>query len=170
MKFLSAPVSRPLSILAAFAFAFSQQAAFAQTGRAAPSLEGIWKVTKVVKAGVANTDPQPGLMIFSRGYYSTTRVLSNEARQQAPAPKDPEKLTDAEKIARYEEWALYAASAGTYEVKGDTLITHNVVAKMVRGMTLTEQAEIKFEGDTFVARPKPGQPNSDRQTTYTRLR
>ena len=90
-----------------------------------------------------------------------------------PAPKrDPEKLTDAEKLARYDEWAPYAASAGTYEVKGDTLITHNVVAKMVpHGMTLTEQATIKFEGDTFVA-PGPSrvEPNSDRQTTYTRLR
>jgi hypothetical protein len=85
-------------------------------------------------------------------------------------PKDPEKLTDAEKIARYDEWAPFAASAGTYEVRGNTLVTHNVVAKMVRGMTLTEQATIKFEGDTFVASPKPGEPNSDRQTTYTRVR
>jgi hypothetical protein len=32
------------------------------------SLEGVWKVTKVVQAGVVNTNPQPGLLIFTRGY------------------------------------------------------------------------------------------------------
>ena len=167
MKFLSAPVSRSLFILAAFALA---QPAFAQEGLTAQSLEGVWKITRVVQAGVTDTNPQPSLQIFSRGYFSIIRVNGHETRKESPAPKDPEKLTDAEKIARYDEWAPYAASAGTYEVKGDTLITHNVVAKMVRGMTLTEQATIKFEGDTFIARPKPGEPNSDRQTTYTRLR
>ena len=44
------------------------QVAFAQEGLTAKSLEGVWKVTKVVQAGVANNDPQPGLLIFSRGY------------------------------------------------------------------------------------------------------
>jgi hypothetical protein len=88
----------------------------------------------------------------------------------SPVPKDPEKLTDAEKIARSNEWAPFGASAGTYEVRDNTLITHAVVAKNVGTMTLTEQATIKFEGDTFIAHPKPGEPNSDRQTTYTRVR
>ena len=171
MKFLSAPGSRPLLILATFAFAFSQQAAFAQEGPTAKSLEGVWKVTKVVQAGVVNTNPQPGLLIFTRGYYSTTRVTASEARKQSPAPKDPAHLTDAEKIAFYNEWAGYAASAGTYEVKGNTIINHNILAKMVGGMTLTEEAVIlNFDGSSFVATPKSGNPNSDRQTTYTRVR
>lgn len=135
------------------------------------SLEGVWKVTKVVQAGVVNTNPQPGLMIFTRGYYSATRVIATEPRKQSPAPKDPAHLTDAEKIALYNEWVGYAASAGTYEVKGDTIINHNILAKMVLGMTLTEEAVISnFDGNSFVARPKPGNPNSDRQTTYTRVR
>jgi hypothetical protein len=134
MKFLSAPVSRPLAllILATFAFAISQQAAFAQGGPTAESLEGVWKVTKVVKAEVTYTNPQPGdLAIFSPGYFSFVRVTSSEARQQSPAPKDAEKLTDAEKVARYDEWAPFGASAGTYEVRDNTLVTHGVVAKMV---------------------------------------
>jgi len=169
---LSAPVSRSfaLIILAALAFAFPGQPAFAQEALTAKSFEGVWKITRVVKAGVADTDPQPSLQMFSRGYYSIIRINSIEARKAAPLPKDPKKPTDTEKIALYDEWAPYAASAGTYEVKGNTLITHNIVAKMVRGMTLTEEATIKFEGDTFVASPMPGQPNSDRQTTYTRVR
>jgi hypothetical protein len=135
------------------------------------SLEGVWKVTKVVQAGIVNTNPQPGLLIFTRGYYSATRVTASEARKQSPAPKDPAHLTDAEKIAFYNEWAGYVASAGTYEVKGNTIINHNILAKMVGGMTLTEEAIIlNFDGNSFVATPKAGNPNSDRQTTYTRVR
>jgi len=146
--------------------AFAQQA-----GPTAESIEGVWKVTKVVQAGVVNTNPQPGLLIFTRGHYSSTRVTASEARKQSPAPKDPAHLTDADKIAYYNEWAGYAASAGTYEVKGNTIINHNILAKMVRGMTLTEEATIiSFDGNSFTATPKSGNPNSDRQTTYTRVR
>jgi hypothetical protein len=169
----SAPIPRSVAlfVLATTAFTFPGQAAFAQESLTAKSLEGVWKVTKVVQAGVANANPQPGLLIFMRGYYSTTRVTASEARKQAPAPKDPAHLTDAEKIALYDEWAGYGASAGTYEVRGNTIINRNVVAKMVRGMTLTEDAIIqKFDGNSFVASAKPGSPNSDRQTTYTRIR
>ena len=148
-----------------------QQAAWAQAGLTAQSLEGVWKVVKVVQGGVVNTNPQPGLLIFTRGYYSATRVTANEARKQSPMPKDPAHLTDAEKIAYYNEWAGYAASAGTYEVKGDTLINHNMLAKMVRGMTITEEAAIlNFDGNSFIATPKSGNPNSGRQTTYTRVK
>jgi hypothetical protein len=161
-----------LAFVAVFCcFTFGQQAACAQEGLTAKALEGVWQVTKVVQAGVVNTNPQPSLYIFSRGYYSALRVNGSEPRTQAPAPKDPTHLTDAEKIALYNEWAPYAASAGTYEVKGNTIINHNVVAKMVRGMTITEEAIISnFDGNSFVARPKPGNPNSDRQTTYNRVK
>jgi hypothetical protein len=161
--------SLPLILLATLAI--PGQAALAQEALTAKSLEGVWKVSKVVTAGVVNSNPQPGLLIFTRGYYSALRVNGSEPRKASPEPKDPAKLTDTEKLARYEEWAPYAASAGTYEVKGNTMINHNSVAKMVRGMTITEEAIIlKFDGNSFVAGPKPGNPNSDRQTTYTRVR
>jgi len=156
-----------LLILATFTFAFPGQIAFAQEGLSAKSLEGVWKITKVVKAGVTNNNPQPGLTIFSHGYFTLIRVNSNEARQPSPTPKDPAKLTDAEKIARYDEWAPSEASAGTYEVKGNTLIAHFIVAKAA-GRT-SEEATIKFEGDTFVASSPPGSPKNE-QTTYTRVR
>jgi len=160
-----------IGIAALCCLAVGHQAAFAQAGLTAASLEGVWKVSKVVQAGVVNANPQPGLLIFTRGYYSATRVTANDARKQSPAPKDPAHLTDAEKIAYYDEWAGYAASAGTYEVKGNTIINHNILAKMVRGMTLTEEATIiSFDGNSFTATPKSGNPNSDRQTTYTRVR
>ena len=169
----SAPVSRPLGLLiwAPFLVASAQQTARAQQAPTAQSLEGVWKVTKVVSAaGVTDTTPQPGLAIMTRGYFSVTRVTSGAARRQSPTAKDPAKLTDAEKIARHDEWAPFGAVAGTYEVRGNTLITHNIVAKNVRGMTLTEEATIlQIDRDMFVATHKPGEPNSGRQTTYTRV-
>ncbi len=108
-----------------------------------------------------------------REAYSILRDNSPRPRKPAPWAEDPAKLTDAEKIAKYEEWAPYAASAGTYEVKGDTLITHNVVAKQASGMTGTDVATFKFVGDTFVLHPMPG-PDAPRgetvERTYTRVR
>jgi len=152
----------------AFIFAVSGQAAFGQEPLTAKSFEGVWKATRFVVTGAnarTDTNPQPSLLIFYRGYYSIVRDNSREPRKQAPDPKDPAKPTDAEKIAKYDEWAPFAASAGTYEVKGNTLITHNVLAKQVKGVTKTEEATIKFEGDSFVA----GAPDSDTQITYTRV-
>jgi hypothetical protein len=152
------------------------QAAFAKGHPTRRSLEGVWRITKVVVPAGPNagtdTHPQPGLQIFYRGYFSIVRDVSGAPRSPSPPPGDPNNLTDAEKIARYEEWAPFGASAGTYELEGDTLITHNIVAKQVRGANLTEAATIRFEGrDTFVATAKsePGVPPG-RQTTYKRVR
>jgi hypothetical protein len=164
---------RLLAFVAAFCcFTFARQAAFAQEGLTAKALEGVWQVTRVVKAGVVDTNPQASLAIFSRGYFSIIRV--NEPRQPSPNPKDTANLTAEEKIARYNEWASFTASAGLYEVSGNTLITHSVVAKVAGAMrpAQPEEATIKFEGDRFVLFPKsaPGAPPSDIQRTYTRLR
>jgi hypothetical protein len=163
---LSTGISRSFALIALFALSCP---GFAQPALTAKSLEGVWKVTKIVKAGVADTNPQPALLIMTRGYFSATRV--NAARKQAPPPKDAANLTDAEKIALYNEWTGFGASAGTYELKGNTVISHNMVAKMAKGMTVTEEALIeKFDGNSFVAKPTPGSPNGDRETVYTRVR
>lgn len=168
----SVPVCTLALLLCATLVAYSQQSAFAQQGLTAQYFEGVWKITKVVTPeAVADINPQPGLAIFSGGYFSVTRVTSSVAREPSPPPKNPAQLTDAEKIARHDEWAPFGGAAGTYEIKGDTLVTHNIVAKAARGMTLTEQATIqRIDSDTFVATPPPGEPNAGRQTTYTRVR
>src|SRR5215213_5304516 len=107
-------------------------AAFAQT--AASPIDGVWKVTEVVTTG-ANaatvTNAQPGIVIFTRGYYSWVAVNGTAARTQSPTPKDPAKLTDAEKVARYTEWNPFTANSGTYETKGSTLTRNLQVAKNV---------------------------------------
>jgi hypothetical protein len=165
-----APSRSPaLLFLAVATLALSTPLARAQQAMTAQSFEGVWKVTKVVRTGAhagTDTHPQPSIAIMYKGYYSLIRDNSREPRKQAPAPKDPANPTDAEKIAKYDEWAPFAASGGTYEVKGNTLITHNVVAKQVKGVTATEEATITFEGDSFVA----GGPDSQTRLTYTRVR
>ena len=145
-----------MAMAATFTFAAPAPIALAQQVPTTKSLEGVWRITKVVTAGVIDTHPQPSLQIFSRGYYAIIRDNAKEARQASVVAKDSSKLTVEEKLARYDEWAPYAASAGTYEVKGDTLVTHNIVAKNVAGSSLTEEATIKFAGDTFVAAPEAG--------------
>jgi hypothetical protein len=161
-------VSRPRRLaLAAFAaVALTQPAAAAQT---AQSFEGVWKLTRIVRAGPkgpVEAHPQGSLLMFHQGYYSVLIDYSPQARKPAPEPKDPARPTDAEKIAKYDEWAPYVASAGTYEVIGERLITHNVVAKQAKGMTKTEEVTFKLVGDRFVARA----PGKDVELTYTRVR
>ena len=161
-----------LGVVAALTFGFAGQAAFAEGRLAAKSFEGVWRITKVVTNAGTDSHPQPGLEIFYRGYFSIIRDNSSEPRAPSAAPEDPTRLTDSEKVARYDEWAPFGASAGMYEVKGDTIITHNLVAKQVRGVGMTEEATVRFEGaDTFVATAKsePGVP-AGRETTYTRVR
>lgn len=160
-----------LVIAAICAFVVMAPAASAREPVTAKSFEGIWKVTKVVSPdGAVDERPQPSLVIFSRGYFSVIRDTGSGPRVQAPAPKDLTKLTDEEKLGLYQEWANFGASGGTYEIKGDTLVTRNDIAKMVRGVGLIEQAIVTFEGETFTAQPKPGEPNAGRLTTYTRIR
>jgi hypothetical protein len=155
--------------------ALAAHATSAQDAPRTDPFEGVWRITKVVWPGPnghTNAHPQPSLEIFHGGYFTIIRDNAAEPRTASPAARDPAKLTDAEKIARYEEWAPFGASGGAYEVKGDTLVTHNIVAKQAGGMTITEEATVAFEGpDTFVATAKvePGVP-AGRQTTYTRLK
>jgi hypothetical protein len=176
---LSTPRSRSL-VLAGMAVSFFGlygQAAFSGPTVTAKALEGVWKVTKVAKLGsdaASDTHPQPSLAIYSRGYFTILRDNSSEPRKPAPLAKDPAKPTDAEKLAKYEEWAPYSASGGTYEVKGDRIITHNVVAKQAGGTTATEEAIIvKFSNNTLVVRPlatPAGPPGEAVERTYTRVR
>src|SRR5215471_9959159 len=84
-----------LPVLAAFIFAVSGQVAFGQEALTAKSFEGVWKVTRFVTTGAnarTDTNPQPCLLIFYRGYYSIVRDNSREPRKQSPEPKDPAKL------------------------------------------------------------------------------
>ena len=152
----------------------SASAAFAQTKS---PVEGVWKAAEVIPASSDTTEkpkpitnPQPGLLIFTKGYYSVVAVTGANPRTAVDA-KDRQNLTDAEKIAFYEQWRAFAANSGTYEIKGTTLTRRPSVAKNVGVMTSQEAivSEFKMEGpNTLWLIPPVDRPN-DPRVKWTRL-
>jgi hypothetical protein len=143
-------------------------------------LEGVWKVVEVVPPGsntpekpsTSITNPQPGLLVFTKGYYSGMAITADQPRAELAPAKDPSNLTDAEKIARYEHWSRFIANAGTYEFNGSTLTMHAMVAKNQERMTTasTITYEIKLEAPkTFWLIPTSDRAASDPRVKFTRL-
>ncbi|HET6768869.1 MAG TPA: lipocalin-like domain-containing protein [Chitinophagaceae bacterium] len=132
-------------------FLLVTRAAFTQTKN---PFEGAWKIVEYVRPGKSSTgkdttitDPQPGQFIFTRSYFSRMFVMEDRARPAVAPVKDPQNVTDAEKIARYEQWKPFAANAGTYEIKGATIIFHVIVAKSVNIMTRGKPNILEFRLD-----------------------
>jgi hypothetical protein len=152
-------------------------------------IEGVWRGTSTVVTGAnasANRNRQPNIFIYTKGYYSMlTQDGGAPARPRTvlDPPKDPARLTDAEKLARYEHWAPVGATSGRYEVKGTTYYQYPLVAKnqaadvITRNQTgklgtVAANSELVFpDGKTMiqVAKSAPGQPVSESRRTYTRL-
>jgi len=140
-------------------------------------IEGVWKYAEVVVPGKNSaekdttiTNPQPGLIIFTKSYYCTVAVY--EPRAAVAPAKDPKNLTDAEKIARYEQWRPFAANAGTYEIQGSTIVRHPIVTKNVGNMTRGTPSfqEFKLEGpNTLWLLPTAGTPATEPRVKLTRL-
>ena len=142
----------------------------AQQGATSP-IDGVWKITEIVTTGAnaaTNSSPQPSLVIFARGHYSWLHIGGATPRKQRAAAATPGKLTEAEKIAAFEEWNPFTANSGTYEVKGNTLTRRRLVAKnefaMGAAPPLIEQYTL--EGDTLRITSEP--PNA--QGTQTRYK
>jgi hypothetical protein len=147
---------------------------FAQTK--SPSIEGVWQISSIVTTGanaVNITTPQPSLITFAKSHYSWVSVNGTAARPKFADAKDPNKLTDAEKIARFEQWNPFTGQAGRYQVNGNTLTRRPAVAKNVAVMTtnppIVEQATLQGNKLTLVAKSAPGQPASQTTTTLTRV-
>jgi len=123
----------------------SASGGFAQTKS---PVEGAWRIAEWVERGETITNPQPGLIIFTRGYYSVAIVM--KPRAALGPTKDPQNLTDAEKIDRFEQWRPFTAISGTYEVKGSMLVMRPIVAKNVWDMTrqTPQEPTFKLEGPT----------------------
>lgn len=139
-----------------------------------PALQGAWRVTEVVVTGAnasTNSSPQPGLYVFTRQHYSIITVGGTTARKSPPAPKDPAKPTDAEKLAQYDVWNPFTANSGTYQVAGNTLTTRPLVAKNPGVMGGTQTREFKIDGNTLtlIQKSPAGQPASETRTKLTRL-
>ena len=139
-----------------------------------PSLQGVWRVTSVVTTGAGasnNPSPQPGIYIFTKQHYSIIFVRGTAPRKAVPDAANPAKLTDAEKITRFEAYDPYTANSGTYETKGATVTTHAIVAKNPGSMGTSLTREFKITGNTLtvVQKSSPGEPISQTTTTLTRI-
>lgn len=142
----------------------------------AMSIDGVWKVTHVVITGanpLTVDKPLENLTIFSHGHYANVGNQGDKPRTASPPLKEPGKPTDAEKLARYEEWAPIGAQAGTFELKGNKLTRTPIVAKNVIAVTTgAYTSDVKLTGDTLVVVTKApaGQPAREQTVTLTRVK
>jgi hypothetical protein len=142
---------------------------------ATPSIEGVWKTISVVNTATGVTQKPPAsIVIYTKNHF--TIVETNNGRQFPPPapPKVEGKLTDAEKLARYEDWAAVTVNSGTYEIKGNMLIRRPLLNKEspAPGAKTYPEAvrELKFEGNNTmlqIVRAADGKNTTTR--TYTRL-
>jgi hypothetical protein len=145
------------------------------------SMKGVWRGTTSVRTGAdpqSNLNRQPNILIYTETHYCQVAqdggVAALPSRKPVAAPKDPNKLTDAEKIARYEQWAPLGVQCGRYTVKGNSYIHHPVVQKAPpeTGTTYPDQNPVEFrlEGNnTLVQFAKTADGKSENRRTYTRL-
>lgn len=141
---------------------------------AADSVVGVWKVAEVVTTGAGQETiktPQPGLLFLTKSHYSISRIMSAGQRAKFAAPKNADALTDAEKIARFEQWGPFQSNAGTYEIKGTTLTTHPTVAKNQDIVGSTSAMEVKLEGEALwlITKSPAGAPVSETRVKWVRV-
>ena len=140
-----------------------------------PSLQGAWRVTEIVVTGAnaaTNKSPQPSLYVFTRQHYSIMTVNGTAPRKDFGTPKDPARLSDAEKMARYEVWDAFTANSGTYQVSASALTTRPLVAKnpgVMTGPVATREFRIVGNTLTLIQKSAAGQPASETRTTLTRV-
>jgi Lipocalin-like domain len=131
----------------AFTLVLVSAVAFGQS-KSSP-LTGAWRVTQVQRtgpnAGTVN-NPQPGLYLFTGNHYSIQSVNSDKPRPTLP--QDTAKSTGAELNAT---WGPFTANTGTYEIQGNTLTTHPIVAKNPNVMApgTANTYSFKIEGKTL---------------------
>lgn len=117
-----------------------------QSATAQGKLEGVWKYTEFTAPDGKSTPAQPGLLIFTKKYFSMVLIAGNK-----PQPDLPQKATDAQKVAT---WTPFQASTGTYEVKGNTYTARTTMAKSPVSPDNFFTIEFKIEGNALITTPK----------------
>jgi len=150
-------VAREVSMRSILAFLISVLAVTTAAAQRAPSILGVWKISQRITpadqartGGVAVTqdNPRPNILIFTRQYYSEIIEMGLQPRPAAgKSTANPRELTDAEKIALYDQWRPFTANSRTYEIAGSILVRHPIVAKNVEVMTRGSgiPVEVKFD-------------------------
>ena len=136
------------------------------------AITGVWKLTEMVAEGAqAERFANPsGLYVFTRGYYSIIRVNAANKRQALKEPADPNKITDAEKIAAFDHWNPVTAQSGTYTVKGSTISFRPLVAKNQSVMDgPTSDVTFQLQNNTLSIAQKTADGKTTRTWKFTRL-
>ena len=148
------------SLRLAIALALTGTCVMAQTPgtpqTSAARVAGVWRVLESVdESGPVPSTPrtthQPAIYIFTERHYSIQSINGAEPRPDLAPSKTPGKLSDADKLARYEHWARFTANSGTYDLQGSRLTTTPIVAKNNQVMTPrgVERWDVSVEGETL---------------------
>jgi hypothetical protein len=145
-------------------------------GKPTPSslIVGVWRGTSTVVTGTgarANPNRHPNVFIYTKNHYAFVAQDGQPPkpiRQAVAPPKDPNNLTDAEKLALYELWEPLGAQAGTYEVTGNTVVDHPILEKNVPPRSRTYTLEF-IGNDTMVQSATSADGKSELRRTYTRV-
>jgi hypothetical protein len=124
-------------------------------GQAKPSIQGVWRAVEITVTNPnpgpngfqrgTHTNVQPELLIFTGKHYSVVGDTGAQARPTTPMAV-PGKPTLEELQTR---WGPFVANAGTYEVSGDMLTRHVIVAKNPALQGTTGRAAIKLDGNNL---------------------
>jgi hypothetical protein len=119
-------------------------------------LTGTWRITEVKTTGPkarTNSNPQPGLYIFTGEYFSAMAVYSESPRPDVIIrPKDFATASAADLLAA---WGGFSGYCGTYSISGETVSFKAVVSMQPRPMTRGEAIVYSFrmEGNKLTLVP-----------------
>jgi hypothetical protein len=107
---------------------------------------GVWQVKEIARqdgSGPIAGEPLPSIFIFTPRHYSMVWVFGAEPQGSFAERWNP---TDAEKIRRFDSLVV---NSGTYEIDGNTLIAHPVIARIPDFMGGKLICEYHIEKDTM---------------------
>ena len=137
-------------------FGIAQRDAVTAQAPAANALMGVWRISEVVTADANkhNTAPQPGIIIFTRGYYSF-----NVVRTDVPRPELPASGATDKQLA--EAFGPFDAVAGSYTEAGNQLRYERIAAKNPNAMRpgTRSTATFRFESPDTMSMTED-RPNS----------
>ena len=107
---------------------------------------GVWQVKEVARQGGSDPlsdKPLPSIIIFTPRHYSMVWVFDTEPPRSFAERWTP---TDAEKIERFDSLVV---NSGTYEVEGNRLTAHPIVARIPEFVGGKLICEYHVENDTM---------------------
>ena len=125
----------------------------ARSESAGNPLMGVWRSVQTTffdTAGPRIVSPtEPGLLLFTQGYYSAVAVQSARPRPDLPADVATATANELRAV-----WGRFAANAGTYVLSGDTLTLRPIVAKnpAIMAPGYFQKAKFRILGDSLWVR------------------